>query len=260
MGVRQYITDHPEVDTSRLRAFLSGGAALPRSLAAWFRQRGISIYQGWGMTETNPVGAMSVLKPEMESWPEERQLDRIETGGMLVPGLEAKIVDGEGHALPHDGEAFGELWIRGPWIAAEYYNDPSGADRFADGWFKTGDVCRITPDGYLRLVDRAKDVIKSGGEWISSVELENLLMSHGEVAEAAVFAVAHPKWTERPVAAVVLRDGVTSDAAALIAHIEPHVAKWWLPDEVVFVDEIPKTGTGKFDKKVLRERFATLLG
>ncbi len=170
-----------------------------------------------------------------------------------------KIVDENGTELPHDGEAFGELLVRGPWIAAEYYEDPRSADSFQDGWLRTGDVCKITPEGYVKITDRAKDVIKSGGEWISSLDLENALMAHPDVSEATVVGVAHPKWQERPVAFVVRRDGAEIGESELQDFLSGRVAKWWLPDRVIFIDEIPKTGTGKFDKKVVRQRFSDVL-
>jgi fatty-acyl-CoA synthase len=177
---------------------------------------------------------------------------------MPVPGLQVKIVDEVGEELPHDGEAFGELLIRGPWIAAEYYKDNRSAQSFEDGWLRTGDVCKITPEGYIKITDRAKDVIKSGGEWISSIDLENALMAHPDVTEATVVGLKHVKWQERPAAFVVLREGATSDEAAIQAFLGERVASWWIPDRIVFIDQIPKTGTGKFDKKVVRDQYADL--
>jgi fatty-acyl-CoA synthase len=155
--------------------------------------------------------------------------------------------------------AFGELLIRGPWIAAEYYKDARSAESFIDGWLRTGDVCSITPEGYIRITDRAKDVIKSGGEWISSLDLENQIMAHPAVAEATVVGLKHVKWQERPVAFVVLREGVTATETEILDYLEPRMAKWWLPDRVIFIDQIPKTGTGKFDKKVVRNEYSDLL-
>jgi len=260
LGIQQYLMEHPEVDTSSIRAFLCGGSAVPRAMIDWYwRNRGLEVLQGWGMTETNPVASVARLKPEMHDWEFERKLDFLETAGLQVPGLQVKIVDENGHELPQDGEAFGELLIRGPWIAAEYYNDPRSPESFEDGWLRTGDVCKITPEGYIRITDRAKDVIKSGGEWISSLDLERALMAHPEVAEAAVVAVKHVKWQERPLAAVVRRPGAEVTESELLDHLRDRVAKWWLPDMVVFVDEIPKTGTGKFDKKVVRDQFSDVL-
>ncbi len=194
----------------------------------------------------------------MQDWDLERKLDIMETVGVPMPGLRMKIVDDEGNELPHDGVAFGELLVQGPWIAAEYYRDER-QDAFADGWMATGDVCTIDPSGYIRITDRAKDVIKSGGEWISSLDLENTLMAHPAVAEATVVGVKHAKWQERPVAFVVLRAGHVAGEEELLAFLEPQVAKWWLPDKVVFIDAVPKTGTGKFDKKVLRAQYENML-
>lgn len=211
------------------------------------------------MTETNPVASMAYLKPHMEGWGLEEQLDRLETAGIPTSGLQVKIVDETGDELPHDGEAFGELLIRGPWIAAQYYNDDRTPQSFEDGWLRTGDVCKITPEGYIRITDRAKDVIKSGGEWISSLDVENELMAHPAVAEATVVGLKHVKWQERPAAFVVLRPDANASKEDLIEHLAGRVAKWWLPDEFVFLDEIPKTGTGKFDKKVVRDQYAELL-
>ncbi len=259
LGIQQYLIDHPEADMSSIRAFLCGGSAVPRAMIDWYwRERGIKVIQGWGMTETNPVASVALLKPEMETWDWDRQLDILETAGRLVPGLKAKIVDETGAELPHDGEAFGELLIKGPWIAAEYLRDPRSSQSFTEGWLRTGDVCKISPDGYIRITDRAKDVIKSGGEWISSLDLENALMAHPAVAEATVVGLPHPKWQERPVAFVVLRPGSDVLARELLDFLRARVAKWWLPDRFVFIDEIPKTGTGKFDKKVVRTLPAAL--
>ncbi len=260
LGIQQYLAEHPEADTSSLRAFLCGGSAVPRSMIDWFwKNRGILVRQGWGMTETNPVASMAILKPEMKEWDFERQLDFLETAGLPLPGLQVKIVDENGDDLAQDGVAFGELLIRGPWIASEYYKDPRSSQTFQDGWMRTGDVCKITPEGYIRITDRAKDVIKSGGEWISSLDLENTLMAHPSVAEATVVGLKHQRWQERPVAFVVLKADATATEEELVAFLGDKVAKWWLPDRVVFIDSIPKTGTGKFDKKVVRDQYADLL-
>lgn len=258
LGIKQYLEANPETDLSSIRAFLCGGSAVPRAMIEWFwTHQGIRVLQGWGMTETNPVASVALLKPEMEDWPLEDQLDRLETAGVAVPGLQVKIVDEIGEELPHDGEAFGELLIRGPWIAAEYYKDDRSAQSFEDGWLRTGDVCKITPEGYIRITDRAKDVIKSGGEWISSLDLENELMAHPAVAEATVVGLKHARWQERPAAFVVKSGEVTEEE--LRAHLESRVATWWLPDRIIFIDAIPKTGTGKFDKKVVRDQYSDLL-
>ncbi|MGH9113543.1 MAG: long-chain fatty acid--CoA ligase [Acidimicrobiales bacterium] len=247
-------------DTSSLRAIPCGGSAVPRVLSEAYREQvGLPITQAWGMTETSPVASaghiMSTLAAQLDA---DGLAELRTTVGQPVLGVEARIV---GHAsldpLPWDGESSGELQVRGPWVVAGYYNDPRSPESFTDdGWLKTGDVATIDSHGYIRLVDRTKDVIKSGGEWVSSVELENEIMAHAKVSEAAVIGVAHPKWGERPLACVVCKEGETVTREEVIAFLEPRVAKWWLPDDVVFVDEIPKTSVGKFSKKELRDRFA----
>jgi fatty-acyl-CoA synthase len=260
MGIKQHLEVDSDHDISSIRSFLCGGSAVPRALIEWFwTERSIRVVQGWGMTETNPIASAALLQPYMEEWDLQRQLDFQETAGVPVVGLQVKIVDEVGEELPHDGEAFGELLIRGPWIAAEYYKDDRTPQSFVDGWLRTGDVCKITPEGYIRITDRAKDVIKSGGEWISSLDLENVLMAHPDVAEATVVGLKHVKWQERPAAFVVLGEGASLSEEELIAYLEGKVAKWWLPDRVVFIEEIPKTGTGKFDKKVVRDEYSDLL-
>ena len=260
LGIQHHLAAHPDADVSSLRAFMCGGSAVPRSLIDWFKEhRGIVVQQGWGMTETNPVASLALLKPHMEEWDWERKLEVLETAGLPIPGLQVKIVDENGDELPQDGEAFGELLIRGPWIAAEYYNDPRSKDSFVDGWLRTGDVCKIDPEGYIRITDRAKDLIKSGGEWISSIDLENEIMAHPEVAEATVVGLKHVKWQERPAAFVVKVEGSDVSAEEILGFLEERVAGWWAPDRIVFIDEIPKTGTGKFDKKVIRDQYSELL-
>jgi fatty-acyl-CoA synthase len=260
LGIQQLLAADPDVDISSIRAFLCGGSAVPRALIDWFqKERGIRVVQGWGMTETNPVASVALLKPEMEEWDFERQLDILESAGRIVAGLQIKIVDEDGNELPQDGEAFGELLIRGPWVAGEYYKDPRTPESFVDGWMRTGDVCKITPDGYIRITDRSKDVIKSGGEWISSLDLENELMAHPDVAEATVVGVKHLKWQERPVAFVVAAPGAEPEEEDLRDFLRGKVADWWLPDRIMTIDEIPKTGTGKFDKKVVRDQYADVL-
>jgi len=260
LGIQQYLEANPEIDISHIGSLFCGGSAVPRSMIDWFEKNaGVRVVQGWGMTETSPVAAAATIKPWMEDWPWEDQLDVLETAGRPIPGLQVKIVDENFERLPHDGEAFGELLIRGPWVAAEYYNDPRSSDSFVDGWLRTGDVCKITPDGYVKITDRAKDVIKSGGEWISSLDVENEIMAHPDVAEATVVGLKHAKWQERPVAFVVRKEGSDVSDDSLKEFLESRIASWWMPDEVIFIDAIPKTGTGKFDKKVVRAEYADLL-
>ncbi len=260
LAIQQHLMAHPEADTSSIRAFLCGGSAVPRAMIEWFAtERQIRVVQGWGMTETNPIASMALLKPEMETWDLERQLDVMETAGSVIAGLQVKIVDDEGTELPRDGEAFGELLIRGPWVAGEYYDDPRTDETFVDGWMRTGDVAKVTPDGDIRITDRSKDVIKSGGEWISSIELENLLMAHPAVAEATVVGVKQAEWGERPVGFVVPVEGASPTSEELLGFLRGKVADWWLPDRIVTVGAIPKTGTGKFDKKVIRNEYSDIL-
>jgi fatty-acyl-CoA synthase len=244
-------------DVSSLRLGVGAGSALPRKLIETFKKvHGIELRHLWGMTETTPVGTVCSLKCHLENLPEDECFATRAKQGLPVVGIDLRAVDDQGREVPWDGIAMGEVQVRGPWVISGYYNDPRSAPAFMDGWFRTGDVATIDAEGYVQLVDRAKDVIKSGGEWISSVDLENAIMGHPKVLEAAVVAVEHPKWQERPVALVVAKsqfqDRVTK--AEILAHLEPRFAKWWLPDDVLFVDAIPKTSVGKFDKKVMRAK------
>ena len=249
-------------DLSKMKGMLVGGSAAPRAMIAGFKQRhGISVVHGWGMTETSPVASTAQLPGELSEADEETQFDYIAMQGRPLPLVELRNRDAEGNVLPWDGEAMGELEIRGPWVAAGYYDTPEQAERWTeDGWFKTGDIVAMHPRGFIMIKDRSKDVIKSGGEWISSVELENALMAHPAIAEAAVIAVPDPKWDERPLAAVVLREGKTATADELREFLAPNFAKWWLPERFEFVAEIPKTSVGKFRKTELREMFAQRAG
>jgi fatty-acyl-CoA synthase len=210
------------------------------------------------MTETSPVATVGHIKSTLLDRSDDELADLRSTVGLVAPGVEVRIVDqATDEPVPWDGTSRGEVQVAGPWIARAYYNDDRSADSFTDdGWLRTGDVATIDPEAYIRIVDRTKDVVKSGGEWISSVELENEIMGHPKVAEAAVIGVPHPKWSERPLACVVVKPGQELTKEELLAHLETRVAKWWLPDDVVFIDEVPKTSVGKFSKKDLRTRFA----
>jgi fatty-acyl-CoA synthase len=256
IGLLQYLEANPGRDLSSVRYITAGGSAVPVSLIERFkRQLGVSVVQGWGMTETGPVASLSQLPPEMEDLPEAEQLRQRAKQGRVVPGIRFRVVAEDGTEVGWDGKSMGEVEVKGNWVAAEYYNDPTGADRFDAGWLRTGDVAVVDEFGFLQLVDRTKDLVKSGGEWISSVELESTLMGHPAVLEAAVIGVFSERWSERPLACVVLKPGQEATKEDLLAYLEPKVAKWWLPDAVVFLEEIPKTSVGKFDKKVLREDF-----
>ena len=246
-------------DVSCLRAIPCGGSAVPKALSEGFREKtGLPLLQAWGMTETSPIASVCHIKSTLRDRPEEELADIRATAGLIVPGVDFRVVEpGTTDELPWDGQASGELQVAGPWIASTYYNDDRAGESFTeDGWLRTGDVATVDPEGYIRLVDRTKDLVKSGGEWISSVEVENEIMAHPKVAEAAVIGVTHLKWQERPLACVVLKPGEELTKEELLAFLEPRMAKWWLPDDVVFIDEVPKTSVGKFSKKTLRERFA----
>ena len=253
-----YLDEHPEIDPHELGLQLAGtgGAALPLSMIERFeRDFGAQAMQGWGMTETSPLCVIGRPLPKHEGL-DAAELAQIKLKqGRGVWGVELKIVDDDGTRLPWDGKAFGEVWVRGPWIASSYFKGEGGDQLDVEGFFPTGDVATIDPDGYLQLVDRAKDVIKSGGEWVSSIDLENAAMGHPAVAEAAVIGVPHPKWQERPLLVAVLRKGQTATRDDLLEHLAGEVAKWWLPEDVVFVDELPHTATGKVLKLKLREQY-----
>ena len=244
-------------DLSSLRTIAVGGSAAPRTLQqAYETQFGVSMSHAWGMTELTPLGTVCRLKSYMKDWPEDRQYDVRSRVGYAAIGVDVRIVDDAGRELPWDGERMGELQVRGPWVTAGYYDNPESPQRFtSDGWFRTGDVATIDAEGYVQITDRTKDLIKSGGEWISSVDVENMIMAHPKVLEAAVIAVPHPKWVERPLACVVPKPGATIEAEEIIEFLRPKLAKWALPDDVAVIEAVPKTSVGKFDKKVLRERF-----
>ncbi|MEV0737696.1 long-chain fatty acid--CoA ligase [Streptomyces sp. NPDC050549] len=260
-GLLAELTAKPR-DVSSLTQVTIGGSACPPALMEAFDRLGMRVCHAWGMTETSPLGTVS--RPPAEAVGTEREFEYRLTQGRFPASVEARLTGPGGERLPFDGESAGELEVRGPWVAGAYYNGPDAeplrpADKFSeDGWLKTGDVGTISPDGFLTLTDRAKDVIKSGGEWISSVDLENALMSHPDVTEAAVVAVPDEKWGERPLATVVLREGSTADFESLRAFLAEagKIAKWQLPERWTIVEAVPKTSVGKFDKKVLRRRYA----
>jgi len=281
----RYADEHPDVDLSSLSNAACGGSAVPRQLMKDFEERhSVRIFQAWGMTETSPVATYS--RPDEPatragagsgeeagardgaggSGPDgardDAHWDDRAKQGRPLPWVELRLVGDDGAEVAWDGQSTGEVQVRGPWIAARYFNDDSGDPRFDDGWLRTGDIAAVDPRGYMQITDRAKDVIKSGGEWISSVELENEVMAHPDVIEAAVIAKPDERWAERPLCCVVVRDGATLSAEDLLEHLRPRVARWWLPDEFAFIGEVPKTSVGKFDKKVLRRQLGdgTLAG
>jgi acyl-CoA synthetase (AMP-forming)/AMP-acid ligase II len=240
-------------DLSSLRMILCGGAAVPRSLIEAYEQRlSVNVVQGWGLTETSPVASLS-FPPK--HGPAERAIEYRSTAGRPLGGVEARVVDDEGKVLPCDGHATGEIEVRGPWVTAGYYKDPA-PEKFRDGWLRTGDVGRIDERGYITISDRAKDVVKSGGEWIATLELESAILTHPAVREAAVIAAPDERWGERPLACVALVPGQSVTPEELRAHLAGLVVKWWVPDQWVFVDHVPRTTVGKHDKKLLRERNA----
>jgi fatty-acyl-CoA synthase len=242
-----------KVDLSFFRVLFSGGAALPRSIAEEYRKHfNVHVVQGWGMTETSPVAA-SAQPPRC--CPPDEEINFTTRTGRVIPGVEMRICDGD-TVLPWDDESIGEIEVRGPWITASYYGN-AVPERFHDGWLRTGDMGVIEEHGYVRITDRSKDVIKSGGEWISSVELENVITDHPEVLEAAVIGVPDERWDERPLACVVSKSGAPINIADLRAHLASRVARWWIPERWAFIPEVPKTSVGKYDKKALRAKYAS---
>jgi fatty-acyl-CoA synthase len=252
------LLDKERYDLSSLKGMIVGGAAAPQSMIEGFEKKhGLNIVHAWGMTEMSPLGTVSRLKSYQADLPEAERFSIRAKQGLPSMGVEIRAVDEAGKVVPWDGVTFGELQVRGPWIIREYYNDDRSPQSFVDGWFRTGDVVTIDPEGFVQIVDRTKDVIKSGGEWISSQDLENAIMSHPKVQEAAVIAIPHPKWQERPLACVVpkpdYKDNLTKEE--IIDHLRPKFDKMYLPDDVVFIEAVPKTSVGKFDKKVLRVQY-----
>jgi fatty-acyl-CoA synthase len=251
--VMHRLEEDPDHDISSLRLVVCGGSAVPVSLMRSFEEKhGVQIRQLWGMTETSPMATMAWPPP---GTPEDQHWAFRATQGQPICGVEMRIVDDDGEVLPNDGRAVGEVEVRGPWIAGSYYLGRDDS-KFDSGWLRTGDVGRLDQRGYVTLTDRAKDVIKSGGEWISSVELENCLVGHPHVLEAAVVGVPDERWQERPLAVVVTRQGTSVSAEHLRTFLADKVVRWWLPERWTFVDEIPRTSVGKYEKKAIRSRYA----
>ena len=253
LGLLTYVKSN-NLKFSTLKETVIGGSACPPAMIESFeRDYGVRVVHAWGMTEMSPIGTVCrLMAKHFALSPAEQFKVQIRQGRVLY-GVEMKIVDGEGHELPHDGKAFGDLMVRGPWIVDQYFREEHTALR--DGWFPTGDVANIDADGYMQITDRSKDVIKSGGEWISSIDLENIAVAHPAVMEAAVIGIAHPKWDERPLLVVVKKKDATVVREDLLKFFEGKIAKWWMPDDVVFVDQLPHTATGKLLKTKLREDF-----
>jgi fatty-acyl-CoA synthase len=253
-GLIQYLKQN-NLQLTTLKRTIIGGAAVPPAMMRTLEDDyGIEVAHAWGMTEMSPLGCVGKLKGKHDALPASEQRAIREKQGRVVCGVDWKIVDSEGRELPWDGKAFGDLMVRGPWVVERYFKSPATA--LTDGWFPTGDVATIDPDGYLRITDRSKDVVKSGGEWISSIQLENIAMAHPGVQEAAVIACRHPKWDERPLLIVARKPGAKLDRDEMLSFYEGKVARWWVPDDVVFVDELPHTATGKLLKTELRARYA----
>jgi fatty-acyl-CoA synthase len=259
LGILQFLDAQPgRWDLSHMKGMLVGGSAAPRAMIAAFKERhGLAVCHGWGMTETSPVATVTALPGELGEADADTQYDHIAMQGIPLPLVELRIRDDDGNEQPWDGSTMAELEVRGPWVASAYFDSSEETERWTeDGWFKTGDIVSIHPTGHIQIQDRAKDVIKSGGEWISSVALEGALMAHPAVREAAVIAIPDEKWGERPLAVVALKEGESVTPEELRAFLAPQFAKWWLPDRFEFVAEIPKTGVGKFRKTALRDEFA----
>jgi 3-(methylthio)propionyl---CoA ligase len=239
-----------------LKRVVIGGSACPRAITQTFQDKyGVEVIHAWGMTEMSPLGSLCTMKPEYAVLTGEAKLDVEMKQGHPPFGVEMKITDDAGKALPWDGKTFGRLKVRGPAIAKSYFKGEGGEAFEKDGWFDTGDVATIDKYGYMQITDRSKDVIKSGGEWISSIDVENLAVGHPKVAEAAVIGVSHPKWAERPLLVIVLKKGESATKEDILGFMQGKIAKWWMPDDVVFVDEIPHTATGKIQKITLRQQF-----
>ena len=255
LGLLQHTRTSGEKLTTVKRIMTGGSAAPPLLIEAFRDELGVTVEHGWGMTELSPVGTYNAAKPAQAGLTGQAAVQHMLKQGRVLSGIDMKIVDGSGRELPWDGKQFGDLMVRGPWVCSAYFGDAPGSACDADGWFATGDVATIDPDGFMEITDRSKDVIKSGGEWISSIALENIAVSHPDVAEAAVVAVRHPKWDERPLLLVVPRPEHTVDPESVLQIYQGQVAKWWLPDAVVVVNELPHTATGKLLKTALRSQY-----
>ena len=253
LGLLGYMRQNDLKFSTLERAIVGGSAAPPAMIREFDEGYGVHCQHAWGMTEMSPLGTLCTLKGNQLALPPEEQFALLCKQGRVIYGVEMAIVDGDGKRLPHDGKAFGDLMVRGPWITSGYFKDEGGSP-LRDGWFPTGDVATIDPDGFMQITDRSKDVVKSGGEWISTIELENIAVAHPAIAEAAVIGVRHPKWDERPIVVAVKKPGTEVTREALLAFYDGKVAKWMIPDDVVFVAELPHTATGKLSKLTLRQQ------
>ncbi|MEO6023770.1 MAG: 3-(methylthio)propionyl-CoA ligase [Burkholderiales bacterium] len=255
LGLLNYMKQNNLKFSTMNRTVIGGSACPPAMIKSFQDDYGVRVLHAWGMTELSPLGTLNSFKAKHMALSEAERFAIQQKQGRAIFGVEMKIVDGDGKELPHDGKAFGDLLVRGPWIVREYFRDEGGNPLTANGWFPTGDVATIDADGFMQITDRSKDVIKSGGEWISSIDLENLAVAHPAVAEAAVIGIAHPKWDERPLLIVVKKPGANVTREELLAFFEGKIAKWWMPDDVAFVEQLPHTATGKLLKTKLREDF-----
>ena len=252
----QFLAENNKTLPHMERTVIGGSAAPASMIEAFENDHDVTVVHAWGMTEMSPLGTICTMKPKMAAWSYDDRLAVKLKQGRTVYGVDMKITDDDGNELPRDGAAFGHLMVRGPWVTAGYFKGEGGAVIDAEDWFDTGDVATLDANGYMQITDRSKDVIKSGGEWISSIELENIAVGHEAVAEAAVIGIAHPKWDERPLLIIVRNQGSTVKGPEILAFMKGKIASWWMPDDVAFVDEIPHTATGKIQKLVLREQFA----
>jgi len=251
LGLLNYMKES-KLKFSTLKSTVIGGSACPPAMIKTFQEEyGVKVLHAWGMTEMSPLGTVATFKGKHADADKEARYAVQYKQGRVIFGVDMKIVDTEGNTLPNDGKAFGDLLVRGPWVTSSYFKN-EGGDPLKDGWFPTGDVATIDPDGYMQITDRSKDVIKSGGEWISSIDLENIAVAHPGIVEAAVIGIKHPKWDERPIVVAIKKPGATVTKEELLKFYEGKIAKWWMPDDVVFVDQLPHTATGKLSKLTLR--------